>query len=64
MIDKELLDILACPACKGDVELKDHKLKNNGLASTGQSQKIICKKCGKKYPVRDGIPIMLIDEAE
>jgi len=50
MIDKDLLDILACPACKGDVELKDNK--------------IVCKKCGKKYPVRDGIPVMLIDEAE
>ncbi|MFA5118215.1 MAG: Trm112 family protein [Candidatus Omnitrophota bacterium] len=50
MIDKELLNILACPACKADVELKD--------------EKIVCKKCSKKYPVRDGIPIMLIDEAE
>lgn len=50
MIDKELLDILACPACKSDVVLKENK--------------IVCTKCGKKYPVRDGIPIMLIDEAE
>ena len=50
MIDKELLDILACPACKADVELK--------------GQKIVCTKCGKKYPIKDGIPIMLIDEAE
>jgi len=50
MIDKELLDILACPACKADVELKDNK--------------IVCKKCGKKYPIKDDIPIMLIDEAE
>jgi uncharacterized protein len=50
MIDKELLDILACPACKGDVELKDNK--------------IVCKKCRKKYPVKDGIPVMLIDAAE
>lgn len=50
MIDKELLDILACPACKSDVELKD--------------KKIVCKKCGKRYPVREGIPVMLIDEAE
>lgn len=50
MIDKELLDILACPACKADVELIDHK--------------IVCKKCGKKYPLRQGIPVMLIDEAE
>lgn len=50
MINKELLDILACPACKGDVEEREGR--------------VICKNCGKKYPIRDGIPIMLIDEAE
>jgi hypothetical protein len=50
MIDKELLEVLACPACKGDVELKDNK--------------ISCKKCGKKYPIKDGIPVMLVDEAK
>ncbi|OQB11095.1 MAG: hypothetical protein BWY16_00677 [Candidatus Omnitrophica bacterium ADurb.Bin205] len=50
MIDKELLDILACPSCKGDVFMKENK--------------IICKKCGKKYPIKEGIPVMLIDEAE
>jgi len=50
MIDKELLEILACPACKGDVEL--------------QGDKIVCKKCKKKYPIKNGIPVMLIDEAE
>jgi uncharacterized protein YbaR (Trm112 family) len=50
MIDKELLDILACPACKADVELKE--------------EKIVCTKCGRRYPIRDGIPVMLIDEAE
>lgn len=50
MIDKELLDILACPACKGDVELKDNK--------------IVCKGCRRRYPIKDGIPVMLIDEAQ
>lgn len=50
MIDKELLAILACPSCKADVELRD--------------EKIVCTKCGLKYPIKDGIPIMLIDEAE
>lgn len=50
MIDKELLAILACPACKADVELKE--------------EKIVCTKCKRKYPIKDGIPIMLIDEAE
>ncbi len=49
-MDKELLKILACPACKADVELRE--------------EKIVCTKCGRKYPIRDGIPIMLIDEAE
>lgn len=50
MIDKELIKILACPACKADVELIN--------------KKIVCKKCKKKYPVRNGIPVMLVDEAE
>jgi uncharacterized protein YbaR (Trm112 family) len=50
MIDEELLKILACPACKSGVEYKDNK--------------IVCRGCGRKYPVKDGIPIMLIDEAE
>jgi uncharacterized protein YbaR (Trm112 family) len=50
MIDEELLKILACPACKADV-----KLDNN---------RIVCTKCGRKYPIKEGIPVMLIDEAE
>ncbi|MEK6758681.1 MAG: Trm112 family protein [Deltaproteobacteria bacterium] len=50
-IDKELLDILACPKCKGMVKLTDKK---DGLA---------CEKCRIVYPVKDDIPVMLIDEA-
>ncbi len=51
MIDKELLEILACPVCKEPVKLtKDGK----GLK---------CVKCGRIYPIRDGIPIMLVEEA-
>jgi uncharacterized protein YbaR (Trm112 family) len=50
MINKELLDILACPSCKGDVKL--------------EGEKIICVSCGRKYPIKDGIPVMLIEEAE
>ncbi|MDD5348220.1 MAG: Trm112 family protein [Candidatus Omnitrophica bacterium] len=50
MIDRQLLEILACPACKGRVEEK--------------GDKIVCTKCGRRYPVRDGIPVMLVDEAE
>ncbi len=50
MVDKELLNILACPYCKSDVFLKDNW--------------IVCTKCRRRYPIRDGIPIMLIEEAE
>ena len=52
MIDKELLDILACPKCKAAVKL--------------EGDRIICTNppCGLRYPIRDGIPVMLIDQAE
>jgi uncharacterized protein YbaR (Trm112 family) len=50
MIDEELRAILACPACKG-AEL------------TFEETRIICRTCRKAYPVRDGIPVMLEDEA-
>ena len=50
VIDKELLEILACPACHGRVVLR--------------GDRIVCTKCGRRYPIRDGIPVMLIDEAE
>ena len=50
MIDKELLKILACPLCKESV--------------TQQDDKIVCDKCQRRYPIRDGIPVMLVEEAE
>ena len=49
-IDAMLLEILACPACKSPVKQEDDK--------------IVCTKCGRKYPIREGIPVMLIDESE
>jgi len=52
MIDKELLEILACPACKAEVRLDE------------PAQRIVCTQCGRRYPIRDGIPVMLIDEAD
>jgi len=48
VIDKELLDILACPKCKGDVEEKDDK--------------IVCLQCHQSYEIDEGIPIMLVDD--
>ena len=51
-LSQELLDILACPKCKGDLHLTD---KQDGL---------ICNACKLEYAVRDDIPIMLIEEAK
>ena len=50
-ISEDLLEILACPACKSKVELKED----------GSSLK--CVECRRVYPIRDDIPVMLIDEA-
>jgi uncharacterized protein YbaR (Trm112 family) len=52
MISKELLEILACPKCKGPVTLTE---RNDGL---------VCNSCRLLYEIRDDIPVMLIDEAK
>jgi uncharacterized protein YbaR (Trm112 family) len=52
MLDKELLEILACPKCKGDLEYKQ------------KEDQLICHACRLIYKVQDDIPVMLIDEAE
>lgn len=51
MIAKELLEILVCPVCKKPLVQKDN----------GESLK--CAECRRVYPVRDEIPILLVDEA-
>jgi uncharacterized protein YbaR (Trm112 family) len=51
MIAKDLLEILVCPACKKELE---HREKPESLK---------CVQCHRVYPVRDDIPIMLVDEA-
>lgn len=51
-ISKELLDILACPKCKGDIHLNDIQ---DGL---------VCEQCRIVYPIEDDIPIMLIEKAK
>lgn len=50
-VDPELLEILACPACKTPVVLV-----HEGAA-------LKCEQCRRVYPIRDDIPVMLIDEA-
>lgn len=50
-VSKELLAILACPQCKGEVELQE------------DGEAILCHKCNLAYPIKDDIPVMLIEEA-
>lgn len=52
LIDPALAAILVCPVDKADL--------NEDL----ESSRLVCVECGRRYPVRDGIPIMLVDEAE
>ncbi len=52
MVNQELLDILACPQCKGPVLLNE----------TGDG--LICNTCHLLYEIRDDIPVMLVDEAK
>jgi uncharacterized protein YbaR (Trm112 family) len=51
MIAKDLLEILVCPACKQSLEYRE------------SPESLKCKQCRRVYPVKDDIPIMLIDEA-
>ena len=50
-LDQRLLEILVCPQCHGEVEHKERR------------KVIVCAACGLQYPVRDGIPVMLAEEA-
>jgi len=50
-ISSELLKILACPKCKGKIKL------------TEQEDGLVCERCRLLYPVKDGIPVMLVNEA-
>jgi len=52
VLDKDLLDILACPKCKG------------GLKYDPEKNQLICEQCRLIFRVEEDIPIMLIDEAE
>ena len=52
-LPKDLLEILVCPKCKGDLEYR-----------TEPAEELVCQACRLRYAVDDGIPIMLIDEAK
>ncbi|GAB6072721.1 Trm112 family protein [Venenivibrio stagnispumantis] len=50
MIDKEILEIIVCPKCKGELEYKEDCL--------------ICRACKLKYKIVEDIPILIVEEAE
>lgn len=52
MLAKDLLDILACPKCKGDLDYKPDE------------NELVCQNCRLIYEIKDDIPVMLIDEAK
>jgi hypothetical protein len=52
VLSKDLLEMLVCPACKAELEYRQ------------SPESLKCKQCYRVYPVRDGLPIMLIDEAK
>lgn len=51
MLDQELLEILVCPACKGDLEYRP------------EASELVCHHCRLCFPIREDIPVMLLDEA-
>jgi uncharacterized protein YbaR (Trm112 family) len=53
---REGLEILACPKCKGEIKLLEKSIIHEEAG-------FMCEKCRLLYPIRDGIPVMLIDEA-
>jgi uncharacterized protein YbaR (Trm112 family) len=52
-IDPALLEIIVCPDCRGDL----------ALVEGGTETELVCQSCGLAYPVRDDIPVLLVDEA-
>ena len=50
-LDPALLEILACPNCRADLRVDD------------SASELVCTSCGYAYPVRDDIPVLLVDEA-
>lgn len=57
MLDPGLMALLVCPACKGRLEEKE------GAGGPAEGPELVCDGCGRRYPVRNGIPILLVEEA-
>jgi uncharacterized protein YbaR (Trm112 family) len=55
MVNSELLEILRCPVCVHDKE---------GMLDLVKDTWLVCRDCGRKYPITDDIPVMLIEEGD
>ena len=53
-LDPKLMEIIVCPDCHGQLAAQ---------ADTGRGEELVCQACGLAYPVRDDIPVLLVDEA-
>lgn len=51
-LDERLMEVLACPSCKGSLEHKDRR------------KAVVCLSCYLQYPVVDGVPVMLVSESK
>lgn len=51
LVSPDLLEIMQCPACAGE------------LVERLEPPALVCRSCGLQYPVRDGVPVMLVEEA-
>lgn len=55
MLSQDLLEVLRCPVCVHE---------NKGLLTLSRDSWLVCQDCGRKYPIVDNIPVMLIDEGD
>jgi uncharacterized protein YbaR (Trm112 family) len=55
MLSQDLLEVLRCPVCVHE---------NKGLLALSRDSWLVCQDCGRKYPIVDNIPVMLIDEGD
>lgn len=55
MVSQELLELLRCPACSRE---------DKGMLTLVKDTWLVCQDCGRKYPIVDDIPVMLIDEGD
>lgn len=63
-LDPALMEVIVCPACHGSLDARESVGgTESGSGSGPGSGELVCVACGRAYPVRDGIPVLLVDHA-